>query len=207
MPSVGYGIALGAAVAGGLIVAAGAAVCARSMVGFVRGGGWAEIRQAVSRSVCLTVATVAVFGAMAVWSRHLDARQRDGGYWPYAVLALVLAVVASAMIVSWTAAAATAVRRIEFSPRLVRRFGALAVALAVVTLLVVAGAALWCVAMASSAPWFFDGAAAGSGGSVVSPMLVTMGLLMAGAASLAVVGARSVVLFVRAAGPAEGRSF
>jgi hypothetical protein len=76
---------------------------------------------------------------MWVWSRHLDAHQRDGGYLPYGLIALTLALAGAASVISWTAAATAAVLDIDPTARLVRPAGALAIVLAALMLALAAG--------------------------------------------------------------------
>ena len=85
---------------------------------------------------------------MWVWSRHLDAHQRDGGYLPYGLIALTLALAGAASVISWTAAATAAVLDIDPTARLVRPAGAPSLDRR-------RGAV--CGPIASRAPWFLAG--------------------------------------------------
>ncbi len=133
-----------------------------------------------------------LFLGMWVWSRHLAQHQRDGGYLPYGLLAVALGLADAATVFSWTAAATVIVRRIDPAGAVVRLAGRLAIVLAVLMVVLAAGTAVWWAAVASRAPWFFDGTPRGTNSGVTPPLLILADLVIALAAAAAVAGARRV---------------
>lgn len=188
LPMAGYVIAASAGLTGGCLVLAGAAVCTPAFVRFLRAGGWARIRTRVLLAAGLLALTIIGLAAARDWAAHLSQHQRNGGLWSYSLFFIVVALLASATIVAWTAAGAAAARRIELPVPVLRTCRALAIAIAVVIAALIAGTATWWAAVAARAPWFFTGAPHGAWRASVAPagligvlVLLTAGLLLGAA--------------------------
>lgn len=197
LPAAGYDVVYCAGLAGGVILLLAAGVCVPAFVRFLRGGGWPAIRRRLLLAAGVTVVTMAAVTAMAVWAHQLDSSQRNGGLWTYSLLAGVVALLITATIAAWTAAGSAAARRLELPARVVRYCGALAVALTLVMAALVGGTVTWWSAIASRAPWFLDGTAPGTAGTVAPLALVIVGTLMVLGLILAVIGARRAATSLR----------
>jgi hypothetical protein len=189
LPMAGYVLAAVAGLAGGCLVLAGAALCMPAFIRFLRAGGWAQIRGRVLLAASLLALTIMGFAAARAWAAHLDQHQRNGGLWTYSLLFIVVALLASATIAAWTAAGAAAARRIELPVRVLRTCQALAIAIAVVIAVLIAGTATWWAAIAARAPWFFTGAPHGAAGSVAPAGLIGVVVLMTAGLLLGAAGA------------------
>lgn len=183
LASVGYYLVLGAAVVGAGLVLAGAMLFFGPLVRSLRKGAWREFRRHAACSLGFSLFSVAVLAAMVAWAERLTKAQRDGGYWPFELLALLLAMAVSATVVSWTAWVVTCLRRLELPPETWRAAGELAIAVCGAMLVMAAGAGLWWASAASRAPAVIGGGAAGS------LLLDSAGALLVAGSLLAVVGA------------------
>ena len=197
LPAAGYDVAAGAGLVGGVIVMLAAAICAPSVARFLRAGGWPMIRRPVVLAAALTAVTVVVIAALAVWAGQLGPRERNGGLWTYSAFFVVAALLFSGTVMSWSGAAAAAARRTELRRGVLRCCCALAVMLTLVMAAVAAGTVAWWAGVAARAPWFLDGTAPGSAGTVTPPVLVAVGTLMILALALSIVGARRAATSVR----------
>jgi hypothetical protein len=200
LPRAGYGLVYAAAVAGGAVVLLAACVCAPAVAGFLRRGGWPQVRRLVLAAAAVTVVTVAAVTVMAAWAHHLDTQDRNGGLWTYSAYASLVALLFAATIAAWTTAAGTAARRIEFPARVLRRCTALAVALTGTMAVVTGGTGLWWAAVASRAPSFLTGGGGASGQNPAPLELLVVGALMIAGLSLAVIGARRAAACARRMG-------
>jgi hypothetical protein len=124
------------------------------------------------------IALVALIAGVS-WAHHLSVSQRNGGSGWYSLAAVGWALLAALVVALWTVAVVTSVRRMEFTPRVLRTEGALAVALTSVMAVITGATALWWAAVADHAPWFLQGTAAGHPASPVTPnLLVTLALML-----------------------------
>lgn len=194
LPTAAYGLVVVAAAAGVLMALVGVIMWVRPLARFLQGGGWAKIRVPAVCSALFTAVTIGLFVTMWVWSRHLDAYQRDGGYLPYGVAYIALGVAAAAAVFSWAAAATSALRGIDLVPAVVRRSGQIAIALAALMAAVAAGTVVWWAALASWAPWFLGGTPRGTHGTVAPAFLVLAELAIVAAAAAAAAGAHRVTV-------------
>lgn len=189
VPTGGYAVVLTAGLFSAGVVSAAGALCVGPLIRFIRDGGWSRIRGRTIRSVALTIVPVGCFFVMKVWSGHLDAHQRDGGYLPYGLVAVVFAVSSASSLLSWAVTATAAARGLRLDARLARRLGACAVWVAAALSVLAIGSVVWWVAIASRAPWFLAGTAPGTRGAVAPTMLVATCGVMAVAAAVAAAGA------------------
>jgi hypothetical protein len=189
LPTVGYVLVSAAGLAGGCLVLAGAALCAPALIRYLRTGGWAQLRGRVLVATCLLAVTIMGFAAVRAWAAHLDQSQRNGGLWTYSLAFMVVALLAGATIIAWTATGEAAARRIDLQVRVLRSCRTLSIGVAVVIAALVAGTATWWAAVAARAPWFFTGAPHGAAGSVAPTGLIGVAVLMSSGLVLGGAGA------------------
>jgi hypothetical protein len=194
LPTVAYGLVVVAATAAVLVALAGAVMWVGPLARFLQDGGWAKVRRPVMRSAVPTAVTIGLFMTMRVWSRNLDAHQRDGGYLPYGVVAIALGVAVAASVFSWAATATGALRGIDPVPTVVRRSGRIAIGLAALMAAIAAGTVVWWAALAARAPWFLGGTSRGAHGTVAPAFLVLAEVAIFAAAGVAAAGARRVTV-------------
>jgi hypothetical protein len=177
-PTVAYDAMTVAAVLGAVIVVIAATSVAPMFVRFLREDGWTRVRLQVWRAVAVSaLATVATAGLVA-WAHHLGPHVRNGGMWPYGVVALGWAALIVTSIAFWTSAVVATTSQLDLSDRQLRLLGRLAM-LALVPLGVVALATfVWWYLVATRAPSFFDDAGPGSTGSAFAPLVVAAACLM-----------------------------
>jgi predicted membrane protein len=209
LATVGFDSVFVGALAGAAIVAAGAVLCARALAQAVRvPGGWAALRRPALVSAGVTLVALAVFAAALsrahrFGSGYVEApapyQQGNPHMTVLAWLVLAFGLLVSAAIAAWTATLTAAVRRIELTGSLVRSGGLLALALAAVMAVILAGTVLWWATLAARAPWFFDGAPPGAPGALVTPPYLVVGVLMTAGFAMAVIGARRVAACLRRA--------
>jgi hypothetical protein len=199
LATVGYDVTFLAGVAGGAIIVVAAAICARPVLMFVGEGRWREVSHLLLPAVALTVVTFSAIGAMALWSRHLNSYDRNGGLWTYGLLASAVALLITATIGWWASVVTGTARRMEFPPRVLCWCGRLAVALTAVMAVLVAGAVTWWAAIAVQAPWFLGGTPVGTAGTVAPALLVAVGVIMVIGLATGAAGARRVLASFRRA--------
>jgi hypothetical protein len=199
LPTVGYDVTFCAGLAGAAIIAAAAVVCARPVRAFVADGRWREVSHLLWPAVALTVVSLSTVTAMGLWARHLSQYDRNGGSWPYGLLADVVALLITATIGWWAAVVTGTARRMELPAPVLRVCGGLAVALAVVMAVLVGGAVIWWGAIAARAPWFLGGTPPGTAGTVAPALLVLIGAIMVAGLAAGVIGAWRVVASFRRA--------
>ncbi len=192
LATFGYGAVAALAIAGALVVLAGALVALPAFLRFLRAGGWSSMRRPVRRAAGMTVVSAVVLVGVSLAAHHLTTAQRTGGSWPYSLAFVVMGIVCSATLALWTAAGVAAIRRCALSRAVLRTEAALASALSTVMVLQTVAAAVWWSGVASSAPWFFHGTRPGSGGSPFDQQLIGSMALMFVATLVAVYGVSRV---------------
>lgn len=202
LPSAAFDLILVAAGIGAFLVLAGVAAVLPRLTTLLRRGGWAQIRRPIYGAALLSLLTVVATIGLAAWAHSLTSAARNGGDQLYGAAFLSWVLLLAAGLFAWAHAAAATARKLALPLKLLRteaRIGAaLSVAMAVVTIATV----VWWAALASAAPWFFDGRPAGSNASaLVLNMLIPVALML-GATSLGLIGAtraRSALTDVSAA--------
>lgn len=177
------------------IVAVAAMIALPGFVRFVRAGRWREVRGPVVRAVVATAVAGALFAATAVWSHQLTPSQRNGALDAYSGLFVLLGLSAVVAIACATAAAVSVARRIEVSARGLRALGGLALGLASLMTLILAGTLVWWISEAEHARGvLWDGIGNGIpfSSSSVPPTLLASVLLMVLGLALAVWGSLRV---------------
>jgi hypothetical protein len=166
----------------GVVVVAGAAVVVLpAFIRLIRGTGWVSIRRPMLRGVVVGVTAVAVTAAGVVWAQHVRSHERPGGLWVYGMFFLLCGLGIVTATATSTDASVSVSRRLDLSPRTLRALGAMAIALALIMTVIVAGTFTWWGAVATLAPRVLRN---GIGSSVaVTPntlpfTLVVVGMLM-----------------------------
>ncbi len=146
LPAIGYNAVVTAAIVGLLVVLLAGALALPATVRLLRGGGWPEVRRPVLAAAAVVALTTVYSIGVAVWSLHLPDGRQSGSV---GAVGVVWAVLVSCSIAALTAAAVAVARRLTLTARVVEAEGWLAVALAVVMVVVMAGTALWWGAIAA----------------------------------------------------------
>jgi hypothetical protein len=180
LPSAAFGVLAGAAACASLLVVAGAALALPSLLGFLRQGGWPQIRSRVIAATVVTdVAVVATIGLVA-WASTLSAHERNGGDAAYAVAFVAWALLVLACLATWTHAAVTTARRLRLPDATLRAETWIAAAVTLAMVAMTVAAFVWWAALAGAAPWFLSGRPAGVSGATVALMLTAAALAAAG---------------------------
>ena len=198
LPAGAYFSVVGAAGAGAAVVAIAAMAVFPAFARFLRDGGWADVRVPIRRAVAVAVTSAAALGGLVAWSHHLGPHQRNGGSPAYDVAGLVVVALIAATVVTCTAAATCAARKVILSPRVLRLNGMLALGLAAAIVVVISGTVVWWIAIAVDSPAFLSGGPLSVNGSPTPPILLAAGLLMSGGLVVAASGAGGVVRSIRA---------
>ena len=189
LPAGAFAVLVVAAALGSVLVLTGIACVCPSLVAFMRGGGWGEIRGVVLRAVLVTAPTLAATIALLVWAHRLSSGQRSGHDSVYLLGVGAWALLMAACLVAWTVAGVATARRLAFSAKLLRLEAWLAAAVSTTMAVMTIATAIWWAALASAAPWFFAGRPVGTSTSALVPQLLLAMLLMLIATPLASAGA------------------
>jgi hypothetical protein len=188
IPQAAFDVVAALGVIGATLVAVGALAALPAFVHFVRVGGWPSIRGHVLRASVLTAVTVGAVVPLSAWAHHLDELQRNGGDGVYSGAFVAWALLVAATLAQWTAAGVVAVRRIDFTRRVLHFEATLAVVVAGTMALITAATALWWGTMAADAPWFLQGAQTGTSPPPFNVQLALTVALMLGALLVATYG-------------------
>jgi hypothetical protein len=195
IPSDGYRAVQWAGILGVVVVLAAVVVVLPAFVRLVREKGWAVVRTPILRSVLVVAATTAFMAGLVIWAHHLGAHDRNDGLLPYHLIVPLWVLAVAAALGFSTAAAVAVARRLDLSQRELRALGGMAIALAVIMVVIMAGTLAWWGSMAAYAPGFLGNGAL-STSNVLPPAMIVAGILMllgvATAATGAVRVARSI---------------
>jgi hypothetical protein len=198
--SSGFGAVAIAGAIGCGVVAVAAVIALPGFVRFLRAGRWREVRGPVVRAVVATAVAAILFGGVVGWAHQLSASQRNGGLAAYGALFVLLGLSAVVAIACGTAAAVSVARRIEVSVRGLRAFGVLALGLAALMALILAGTLVWWISEAEHARgvlWNGIGGGLPFSSSSVPPTLLASALLMVLGLALGVWGSVRVAAAMR----------
>ena len=106
---------------------------------------------------------------------------------------VVVAILFSATVVAWTAAAVAATRRLTIELAKLKVLGILAVAVATCMPVMTAAAAVWWGSMATTAPWFLAGTPVGSSPSPLAANLLVVLIVMMIASIVGLLGVLRVI--------------
>jgi hypothetical protein len=195
LPAYAFDVLVAAAIAGTVIVVAGAALALPAVARCLRGES-RQLRRPLAFAAGSTVALGLATVGLAAWAHGLSSAQRnghDGAYGGAFVACVALFVVC---LGAWTHLGARLGRMADLNAALLRVEAGLSGAAAAAMGLITVAGVVWWAAVADSAPWYFRGGAPGSSGTAVTWPLVVAGLLMLAGTLLA---AGSAVRALRAA--------
>jgi hypothetical protein len=132
-------------------------------------------------------------GSLAIWARHLTNHQRNAGFGWYQLLFAIGAILFTATVITWSAAAVASARCLNLKTGQVKIVGVLAVAVAVCLPVMTAAAAVWWGWMAATAPWFLAGAPVGTSSSPLAINLLVVLIVMTVASGVGVLGLLRVI--------------
>jgi hypothetical protein len=205
LPSGAFDVLLVAALVGsGLVLSGGACVLPR-LLGFLRGGGWGEIRRPVIRAVLVSLLATGATVGLALWAHRLDALQRNGHDPLYGLAFAAGGLLVAACLAAWTAALVATARRIELPARLLKVEVGIAVAVSLTMLAMTVATAIWWAALASRAPGALQEQPSGADVSPLVIQLLVAMVLMVVATGLAVIGATRALRALPLV-PTEGQS-
>jgi hypothetical protein len=160
---------------------------------FLAGGGWAQVRRTVRRALLASALTLGAIAGVVLWAHQLPAARRDGSDLPYALAVVAMSLLVAGSACAWAAVATRTLGRLTLDPRVLRLHALLACAVTAALAVMTVAAAVWWAAVGVAAPWFFDGHAAGSGGSPWDPSLIVVLCVMVLATALAGHGTRRIL--------------
>ena len=146
-----------------------------------------EVAFAVLIAAAVTGLSVTGLLALSVWAQHLSVAQRNDAYGA-AVLCWV--VLFAGCLFCWAAAAASTVRHLDLTARLLALESRTATAVTATMVAMTMASSVWWATIAHSAPWFLAGTAPRTGGTVAPVNVVIPVALMLTATLMATVGAR-----------------
>jgi hypothetical protein len=193
LPSLAFGVLVGAAGLGSALVLIGIAAALPSLAAYLRGGGWSVVRRPIVRAVLVSLPTVAATIGLVVWARRLSNTQRNGGDFVYGGVFLLWVLLVAACLLAWTVAAVATARRLSLSISTLRIEAWLALAVSGAMAAMTIATAVWWASLADAAPWFFTGLPVGSAASPFDPKLAVAAALMLCATLVAFAGATRAV--------------
>ena len=200
LPGGAYHTVAWAGGVGAVVVLVAGAVTLPAFTRFVREGGWTQVRRPVLRALVVSSTAFLMSIGVIAWAHHIGSQQHNGGWWPHGVLVL-WALVFSDAIGSCTAAAVSAARRLQLSPRVLRLEGLLALLVTLAIIASIGGTLVWWGAVATDAPRFFSADVFGAIGSTAPLAMIIVGLLMLAGLVIAISGAGRVARSIRAVSP------
>jgi hypothetical protein len=177
-PSAAFAVLELAAAVGSAVLLAGIAMALPSLARLLRAGGWPQIRRGVVRSAALTAASAVATAGLVAWASRLTPGARNVGDVAYELAFVVWACALVACLLSWTAVAGSAARRLELPVRRLR-----------VQALLAGGAAL-CMAVMTIATLLWWGTTADGATSAFDARLACSAAVMVLATAIAALGAR-----------------
>jgi hypothetical protein len=195
LPSVAYAVVQWTGLGGILLVVACALAVLPSARRLIRDGGWPAVRQPVLQAVSMGAVVMTMTVAVAIWSRHLGFRDRNGGLVSYGLAVALWAVAIVIALVLATAAAVVVARHLQLTTRQLHGLSIVAVILTSMMTVITLGTVAWWASTAVNDPQFLHGGL-GSGlislGGALPLVLVVAGALMLTGLCLAVLGTRRV---------------
>jgi hypothetical protein len=167
-----------------LVVAVGMAIAVPAFLRFLRAGGWPLIRRHVVRALIASGVGISALTALVGLAHTLTSAQRDGqlvyhpAVWYYQVAFIATMLLLALSLVAWTATAVVTASRLDLTGTVLSAEALLAAVAATAMVLMTAATAVWWGSMASSTPWFLQGAPAGAAGSPLNAQLVGTLVLM-----------------------------
>jgi hypothetical protein len=175
---VGFVIVASCGALGMVLVLLGACVTLPSFTRFLRDGGWPLVRQRIRTSLALSALLALFIVPLTLWAHHLNSLQRNGGDAQYSGAFVVWVALCALTFVSWDRVAVQCVSQMTLPPRVLRFEALLAGVISLLMIAITVGAALWWADVATNAPWFLQGASAGTSSSPFAPNLFVTLVLM-----------------------------
>lgn len=198
VPNAAFEVLVVMAVIGSVAVVIGGLLPLRRLVDLLRSGGWTRIRTPIVRALVLTLLTVGVLVAVASWAHGLTYAERNGADTLYSAAVLGWALLVASCLFAWVIAAVRTAGELSMTERLLKAEALVSGVVAITMLAMVVSTAVWWMAVARSAPWFFAGTATGTAGTVVPLNLLVAGAFMSVGVTLGLSGTFQAV---RAAAP------
>jgi hypothetical protein len=195
--AVGYTGVEVLAVAGAALSVVWAVSVVPALLRAVRAGAWTGLRRPVTRAIVVLVLAGAATAAMALWARHLNTGQRNGGLVGYDVGFVAWGLSVAAGVVALGVVAVKVERRLDLSAVTLRLEVGCAALLGVSGVGVGGGMATWWVSLAVRAPWAITGATRGVTSAAWAWPLGSALLLGLGGAAVAGAGATRVLSAAR----------
>lgn len=177
-----------AAGAGAIAVLIGAVVAVPGLWRGWRDGCIRDLRGHLVRAVAATSGAVVATAGIVAWAHTLSAPAREHATGPYAAAFVGWAALVALCLLSWSALAVRAARRVAFTRAELAAEAVLAVFVTVGIAVISVATTLWWQAMATGAPWFLHGVPAGTPGSALDLPLLAIVFVMVGALAAAIYG-------------------
>ena len=155
LPAAAFASVVVAAAIGTAAVLIGVLLVVRPLSGFLRAGGWRQIRRPVVRAVVATGLTAVVLAGIVAWAHQLTGSERNGGDWRYGAAVAVLALSGFASVVAWAHAGVVTAWRLTLTGSTLRLEAWLAGTATVAMLVMTAATATWWISIANAAPGYF----------------------------------------------------
>lgn len=181
---------IAAAVVAGLLVLVAIGLTLPSLLVFLRGGGWRQIRTRILSAIGLTAVLVAATIGLVVWAHGLTSPARNGHDTAYGIAFLAWAALCAATLLAWTAAAARTARHLDLTAWTLRLQARLAAAATGAMGVITVATAVWWAVVASASPAALTGTPAVSHQSAFVWQLVVAMAIMLCAIGLGGLGAR-----------------
>lgn len=193
LPAGAFDVLFWTAGVGSALVLLGVALSLPGFVSLLRRGGWTTIRRPILRALLLSLLGVAATVGLARWAHSLTPAGRNGhnGLYSGAFVAWVL--LFAACLAAWGVAARATARQLSWSVRILRLEVWLGLAVSAAMAVMTVATAIWWGALASAAPWFFDGRPVGSSASALTLNVAIPSALMVCATLLGLTGALRAV--------------
>ena len=193
LPAAAFNVLVVGAAIGSTLVLLGVAVSLPSLIALIRRGGWTEIRRPIIRAVLVSLlAVVATFG-LAAWAHSLTPAARNGHNAIYSGVFLAWVMLSAACLLTWASAAAAIARRLSLPMALLRLEVWLGAAVSASMAVMAIATLAWWAALATAAPWFFEGRPVGSAASALTPNMIVPAALMLSATLLGLTGTTRAV--------------
>lgn len=192
-PGAAFDVLVIGAALGSAAVILGGMLPAGPLFAFLRAGGWPRIRRPVLRALLLTLLAAGALVAVAFWAHHLSNAQRNGADAVYGGVVLAWAALVAACFFAWVIAGVATARELRIAGPLLRAETAVASVVVLAMCMTAASTAVWWVAVARSAPWYFAGTPPGTPGTVAPVNLLVPASFMLVGVALGLSGALDAV--------------
>ncbi len=197
LPSNAYRTLVWASLIGGGLVVLGITMASGKLLTFLRNGGWPKVKTPILRALLLTLIATGALSAIAYWAHRLSFAQRNGTNHRYGAAILCFIFLFLGALIAWAVAATQIARAISMPRRLLSFEAILSVAVAASMVVMTIAVAVWWIALAHDAPWYFADTAPGSEGTTLPLNILTESILLIGGSSLGYSGAREAITRIR----------